>query len=100
MYENCTDHLSNKRRLNEISIVIFFQFCFTINKNQLEIVVKVTYWLHPNKYSEILNLTFWGRNLVTRSFGFHVNSQGVDEIKGLPVSIEFCNRNTGVVTPV
>ena len=39
-----------------------------------------------------MNLTFWGRSLVTRRFGLHSNSRGADEIKGFPISIDFCNR--------
>ena len=33
------------------------------NRNQLEIVVKGTYDLHPIKYFEILSLTFGGRSV-------------------------------------
>ena len=96
MYENRTDHLSNNLRLNEISILIFYQFYFKIKRNKLEIVVKATYGLHPNKYFEILNLTFWGRSVVTRRFGLQSISRGADEIKGLPISIDFCKRNMGI----
>ena len=94
VYENRADRLSNNLRLNEISILSFLQFYCKINRNQLEIVVKATYGLHSNKYFEILNLTFWGRSLVTRRFGLHSNSRDADEIKGLPISIDFCNKNT------
>ena len=94
VYENGTDHLSNNQRLNEISKLIFFQFYFKIKRNQLEIVLTATYGLHPNKYFEILNLTFWGRSLLTRRFGLHSNSRGADEIKDLPISIDLRNRNT------
>ena len=55
MYENRADHLSNNLRLNEISI---FPNFLQINRNQLETVVKENYGLHPDKYVEILNLTF------------------------------------------
>ena len=94
MYENRADHLSNNLRLNEISILIFFQFYCRINRNQLEIVVKATYGLHANKYFEILNLTFGGRSLVTRRFGLHSSSRDADKIKDLLISIYFCNKNT------
>ena len=94
VYETCADRLSNNLRLNEISLLSFFQFYRKINRNQLEIVANGTYGLHSNKYFEILNLTFWGRSLLMRHFGLHSNSRGADEIKGLPVSIGFCNRNT------
>ena len=47
MYENGADNLSNNLWLNEISILIFFQFYCIINRNQLEIVVEETYGLHP-----------------------------------------------------
>ena len=42
VYENRADHLSNNFRLNEISILIFFQFYCKINSNQLVIVVEAT----------------------------------------------------------
>ena len=50
--ENCTDHLTNNLRLIEISISIFFQFYFKINRNQLEIVVKAADGLHSNNISK------------------------------------------------
>ena len=52
VYENWADRLSNNPRLNEISRLTFSQFYFKINKNQLKIVLKATYGLHPNKYSK------------------------------------------------
>ena len=58
VYENREDHLSNNLRLNEISTLTFFQLYCKINRNQLQIAVKATYGLHPNKYFEILNITF------------------------------------------
>ena len=85
VYENGVDRLSNNLRLNEIST--FFQFYLKRIRNQLEVIVKETYSLHPNKYFEI----FWERSLVMRRFGFHSNSRGADEIKGLSISIDFCN---------
>ena len=68
-----------------------------INRNQLEIIVKATYGLHSTKYFKILNLTFWGKDLVTRRFGLRSNSRGGDEIKCLPTSTNFCNRNTDLL---
>ena len=50
VYENRADKLSDKLRLNEISILIFFQFYCKINRNQLDIVVETTYGLHPYHY--------------------------------------------------
>ena len=88
MRENCTDLLNSNLRLNKISILIFFQIYFKRNSIQLEIVVKTTYDLCPNKYFKILNLTFWGRNVLTRCLGIHSNSRDADVIKGLPISIE------------
>ena len=32
-----------------------------------------------------------------RRFGFRSNSQGVDEIKDLPISIDFGNQKTGLL---
>ena len=40
-----------------------------------------------------MHLTFWERILVTKRFMFHSNSRSADEIKGLPISIDFRNRN-------
>ena len=94
VYENWADRLSNNPRLNEISRLTFSQFYFKINKNQLKIVLKATYGLHPNKYFKILHLIFWGINLVTRRLHLYSNSRGEDDIKGLPISIDFCTRNT------
>ena len=51
------------------------------NKNQLEIVVKASYGLHPNKCFQILNLTFRRRSLMTRRFEICSNCQGRDEIR-------------------
>ena len=36
----------NSLRLNEVSILIFFQFYCKINRNQLQTVVEATYGLH------------------------------------------------------
>ena len=97
MYENCADHLINNLRLNEISILIFFQFYCKTHRNQLEIVVERTYGLHPNKYFQILNVKLVERNLVTRRFGLHLNSRGADRIRDLPISIDFHTCRHGVV---
>ena len=56
--ENCADHLSNNLRLNEISILIFFQIYCKINRNQSEIVAETTYGLHPHSYFETSHLEF------------------------------------------
>ena len=94
MYENRADRLSNNLRLNEISILSFFQFYFNIDRNQLEISLEATYGLHPNKFLEIMHLTFCGRSLVTLCFGLPSNSRDADETKDLPISIDFRNRIT------
>ena len=94
VYENCADRLSNKLRLNKISILTFSQCNFKINRNQLELAVKATYGLRSNKFFETLNLTFWGRSLMTKRFGLHSNSRGAVEIKDLLISLDFRNRNT------
>ena len=94
LHENCVSRLINNLRLNEIYVLNFSHFCFKINRNQLHIIIKATYGLHPNKYLEILHLTFWGRSLVTKRFGLHSNFLDMDEIKGLPISKDFCNRIT------
>ena len=41
------DHLNKSLMLQEISIVIFFQFFCKINRNQSQIVVETTYGLNP-----------------------------------------------------
>ena len=46
--ENRADLLSNNLRLNEISILTFFQFYCERNRNQLDIFVEATYGLHLN----------------------------------------------------
>ena len=76
------DYLNNNLRLKEISLLVFFPIYCQINRNQFEIVVETTYGL--NQYY----LKF-GRSLVRKCFGFHLNSQGADEMKDLPVSIVF-----------
>ena len=68
---------------------MFFQFYCKINRNQLEIVVEATYGLHPNQYFKILDLKFEGRSLVTRRFGFLSKTRDMDEIRDLPISIDF-----------
>ena len=37
---------------------------------------------------------------MTKRFGFHLNSRGMDEIKDVPISIDFQEQKHGVVTPV
>ena len=80
MYENRTDHLSNNLRLNEISILIFFQLYCKINRNQWGTVVEAIFGLHPNYYFEILNLKYGGRSLLMKRLGFRSNSRGADKI--------------------
>ena len=43
---NRADHLSNDLRLQEISILIFFEFYWKINRNQSQIVVETTYGIN------------------------------------------------------
>ena len=42
VYENRADHLNNNLVVQKISILIFFQFYWEINRNQSQIVVKTT----------------------------------------------------------
>ena len=58
MYKNRAENQINNLRLNEISILIVFQICCKISRNQLEIVAEATYGLHPYEYFKILNLKF------------------------------------------
>ena len=94
VYEHRAGRLSNNLRLNETSILTFFQLYCKINRNQLEIVVKANYDLHSNKCLLIVHLIFWGRSLVMRRFGLHSNSWSADEIKGLPFSMDIRNTIT------
>ena len=74
MYENCAEYLRNNLILNEISILIFFQFNCKIETSQLKIVAEATFGLHPKKYFEILTLKFGGRSLLTRLLELHSDS--------------------------
>ena len=47
VYENRADHLKNNLILQEISILIFFQFHCKINRSPPQIVVETTYVLNP-----------------------------------------------------
>ena len=85
MYENCADHLRNNLRLNVISVLIFFQYYFKINRNQLV----ATCGLDPNKCFKILNLTFKERILVTRNFRLSSNFRDFNGIRDMPISIEY-----------
>ena len=38
--------------------------------------------------------------MVTKFFAFHSSSQGADEIKDLPISIDFQIQKHGIVIPV
>ena len=68
----------------------FSSFAEKINRNQLEVVVEATYGLRPSKYFETMSQSFGGRSLMTKRFGFHLNSRGPDEIRDSPISIGFC----------
>ena len=73
----------------KLSYLPFPIFTAKKKRNYLEIALEATYGLHLNRYSEILTLTFGGRNLVTRCFRLYSNSRGSDEIRDLPISIDF-----------
>ena len=47
--------------------------------------------LWPIPISVLLNIEFnvLGKGMVTKRFGFHSSSRGEDEIKVLPISIDF-----------
>ena len=96
MHENRADHLGHNLRLQEISVIIFFQFYSKINRNQLQIVAETTYGL--NSRNRISKTEF--KILTTKRFGFHSNSRGVDEIYDLPISIDFQIQKHGLVAPV
>ena len=48
VYENRADHLNNNLILQEISILIFFQFYCKISRNQSQVVAETTYCLNPH----------------------------------------------------
>ena len=105
VYENCAYRLSNNLRLSETFILPFFPILFQDKQKLIRNSFKETYGLQTNKYFELFYLTFWGRSLVMISFRLYSNSRGANEIKGLPISIEFCNRNMellllfGIISP-
>ena len=74
MYENCAEYLRNNLILNEISMLIFFQFKCKIETNQSKIVAEATFGLHPNKYFEIFTLKFGGKSLLARLLELHSDS--------------------------
>ena len=93
VYENGTGHLSNNLRLKEISKLIFFQFNCNINRNQLEIIMKTTYGLHPNKYFDILNPTF-GKEAWWRGVSDFIQiPEAWMRSKACQFNIDFRNRN-------
>ena len=47
VFKNRADHLNNNLILQEISMLIFFQFYCKINRNQSQMVVETTYGLNP-----------------------------------------------------
>ena len=49
LYENQANRLGYNLRLNEILYLPFSSFTSKKNRNQLEVVVKAPYGLHPNK---------------------------------------------------
>ena len=67
---------------------MFFYFYCKINRNQLERVLEAIYGLRLDKYFEISNIAFRGKKLVTRHFLLHSNSQSMDKIRDLPISID------------
>ena len=100
LYEDRADHLSNKLRLNKIFKLIFFQLYCKISRNQLETLREAAYGLHPNLSFEILNLKILGRSQLARRLRIYSNSQGAEEIRELPISIDFCTQKHRVVTAV
>ena len=99
VHENCVDHLSDNLKLNNISMLIFFEFYCKIKRNQLEIVLEETCG-SQHKYFGILDLTFGGRILVTRRFRLCLNSQTRNQIRDWSILIDFCTKKPRVVTPV
>ena len=60
VFENRADHLNNNLILQEISILIFFQFYCKLHRNQSQIVVETTsgvnFWckLYINTFKNII----------------------------------------------
>ena len=96
VYENRVDGLSKNLEINEIFILVFFQFYCKINRKQLEIVVEVTSDLRVNKYFAIKNVKFGGSGLVPRCFEFHSISRGAAEIGDQLISKYFGTQNYGL----
>ena len=96
VYENRGDGLSKILEINEIFILIFFQFYCKINRKQLEILVEVTSDLRVNKYFAIKNVKFGGSGLVPRCFEFRSISGGTAEIRDLLISKDFGTQNYGL----
>ena len=88
MYENRADHLRNNLRLQKIPVLIFFQFYLERNKKTITNSCRNNLWSKP---ISMLSKT---------EFKIHSNFRGVDEIKGLPISIDFQIQKHGVVSPV
>ena len=83
MYQNCADHPSNNLRLNEISYL--FLILLQNKEKSIRNSCRSNYGILPNDYFEILNVKFGGR-----SFALYSNSHSADEIRNLPISIDFC----------
>ena len=91
---------------NELFTIEFWRILFRIVDIYIYIYIyicgriwRVLELLHTKKYLERFNLTFWGRSWVMKRFRLYSNSRVVDEIKGLPISIDFCKRNTELLFP-
>ena len=80
VYEHCAVRLSYNLRLNKISKLIFFQCPCKIIRNQLEIILEVTYELHINKYFKITNLKREGGSLVMKRFALYSNFWRMNKI--------------------
>ena len=100
MHESCANRLSNNLRLQEISILTFLFPILLQNKQK-----PITNSCRNNLRSKpILTLSKTEFKILRKKPGdemFRVsNSRGADEIKDLPILIDFQVQKHGVVTPV
>ena len=86
VYENRADHLNNNLVLQEIFILIFFQFYCKINWNQSQIVVQTTYCLYL--YFQIL---YFQPILILSKTEFKILRKKPGD-KTLPFSLKFPKR--------
>ena len=66
------------------------KFDSKIKRNLLEVILEKTYGPQLSKYFKLINLKLGRRRLVTNHFVLHSDLRGVDDIKHIPILINFC----------